>query len=109
MLYLAPAAVEALLAIRPQEAVINPGASVFGLSASLAGASMCACFCCCSLLARPADRQLQPVGQLPAVPGADGALGCTVIRQPTSLPCSSRCAFLTVPPVTVKAWSRRVL
>ena len=44
MLYLGPAAVEALLAIRPQEAVINPGASVFGLSARLAGASMCACF-----------------------------------------------------------------
>ena len=83
MLYLGPAAVEALLAIRPQEAVINPGASVFGLTASLAGASMCACFCCCSLLARPADRQLQPVGQLPAVPGADGALGVAVrgLRQ----------------------------
>ena len=30
-LYLGPAAVEALLAIRPQEAVIDPGASVFGL------------------------------------------------------------------------------
>ena len=83
MLYLGPAAVEALLAIRPQEAVINQGASVFGLSASLAGASMCACFCCCSLLARPADRQLQPVGQLPAVPGANGALGVAVrgLRQ----------------------------
>ena len=33
MLYLGPAAVEALLAIRPQEAVIDPGASVFRLSA----------------------------------------------------------------------------
>ena len=33
VLYLVPAAVEALLAIRPQEAVINPGTSVFGLSA----------------------------------------------------------------------------
>ena len=33
VLYLGPAAVEALLAIRPQEAVIDPGASVFGLSA----------------------------------------------------------------------------
>ena len=32
-LYLGPAAVDALLAIRPQEAVIDPGASVFGLSA----------------------------------------------------------------------------
>ena len=31
-MYLSPAAVEALLAIRPQEAVIGPGASVFGLS-----------------------------------------------------------------------------
>ena len=30
-LYLGPAAVEALLAIRPHEAVIDPGASVFGL------------------------------------------------------------------------------
>ena len=33
VLYLGPAAVEALLAIRPQEAVIDPGASVFNLSA----------------------------------------------------------------------------
>ena len=33
MLYLGPAAVDALLAIRPLEAVIAPGASVFGLSA----------------------------------------------------------------------------
>ena len=33
VLYLGPAAVEALLAIRPQEAVIVPGASVFNLSA----------------------------------------------------------------------------
>ena len=33
VLYLGPAAVEALLAIRPQEAVIDPGASVFRLSA----------------------------------------------------------------------------
>ena len=33
VLYLGPAAVDALLAIRPQEAVINPGARVFGLSA----------------------------------------------------------------------------
>ena len=33
ILYLCPAAVEALLAIRP-EAVIDPGTSVFGLSAS---------------------------------------------------------------------------
>ena len=33
MLYLGPAAVEALLAIRPQEAVIDPSASVFNLSA----------------------------------------------------------------------------
>ena len=33
VLYLGPAAVTALLAIRPQEAVIDPGASVFGLSA----------------------------------------------------------------------------
>ena len=33
VLYLGPAAVEALLAIRPQEAVIDPDASVFGLSA----------------------------------------------------------------------------
>ena len=33
VLYLGPAAVEALLAIRPQEAVIDPGARVFGLSA----------------------------------------------------------------------------
>ena len=32
-LYLGPAAVEALLAIRPHEAVIDPGASVFGMSA----------------------------------------------------------------------------
>ena len=32
MLYLGPPAVEALLAIRPEEAVINPGTSVFGLS-----------------------------------------------------------------------------
>ena len=32
VLYLGPAAVDALLAIRPQEAVIDPGASVFGLS-----------------------------------------------------------------------------
>ena len=32
MLYLGPAAMEALLAIRPQEAVIDPGASVFRLS-----------------------------------------------------------------------------
>ena len=30
---LGPAAVEALLAIRPHEAVIDPGASVFGMSA----------------------------------------------------------------------------
>ena len=34
VLYLGPAAVETLLAIRPEEAVIDPGASVFGLSAS---------------------------------------------------------------------------
>ena len=34
VLYLGPAAVAVLLAIRPQEAVIDPGASVFGLSAS---------------------------------------------------------------------------
>ena len=33
VLYLGPAAVDALLAIRPQEAVIDPGTSVFGLSA----------------------------------------------------------------------------
>ena len=33
VLYLGPAALEALLAIRPQEAVIDPGASVFRLSA----------------------------------------------------------------------------
>ena len=33
MLYLGPAAVDALLAIRPDEAVIAPGVSVFGLSA----------------------------------------------------------------------------
>ena len=33
VLYLGPAAMEALLAIRPQEAVIDPGASVFRLSA----------------------------------------------------------------------------
>ena len=33
MLYLGPAAAAALLAIRSQEAVIDPGASVFGLSA----------------------------------------------------------------------------
>ena len=33
VLYLGPAAVEALLAIRPQEAVIDPGARAFGLSA----------------------------------------------------------------------------
>ena len=33
VLYLGPAAVDALLAIRPDEAVIDPGASVFGLSA----------------------------------------------------------------------------
>ena len=33
VLYLGPAAVVALLAIRPQEAVIDPGASVFGLLA----------------------------------------------------------------------------
>ena len=32
-LYLGPAAVEALLAIRPHEAVIDPGTSVFGMSA----------------------------------------------------------------------------
>ena len=32
VLYLGPAAVDALLAIRPNEAVIDPGASVFGLS-----------------------------------------------------------------------------
>ena len=32
-LYLGPAAVDALLAIRPDEAVIDPGARVFGLSA----------------------------------------------------------------------------
>ena len=34
VLYLGPAAVEILLAIRPEEAVIDPGTSVFGLSAS---------------------------------------------------------------------------
>ena len=33
VLYLGPAALEALLAIRPQEAVIDPGASVFRLPA----------------------------------------------------------------------------
>ena len=33
VLYLGPAAVDALLAIRPNEAVIDPGTSVFGLSA----------------------------------------------------------------------------
>ena len=33
MLYLEPVAVEALLAIRPEEAVIEPSANVFGLSA----------------------------------------------------------------------------
>ena len=33
-LYLGPAAVDTLLAIRPEEAVIGPGASVFGLSVS---------------------------------------------------------------------------
>ena len=33
VLYLGPVAVDALLAIRPNEAVIDPGASVFGLSA----------------------------------------------------------------------------
>ena len=33
VLYLGPTAVDALLAIRPQEAVIDPGARVFGLSA----------------------------------------------------------------------------
>ena len=32
VLYLGPAVVETLLAIRPQEAVIDPGANVFGLS-----------------------------------------------------------------------------
>ena len=35
MLYLGPAAVETLLAIHPEEAVIDPAASVFGLSTSL--------------------------------------------------------------------------
>ena len=34
VLYLCPAAVETLLAIRPEEAVIDPAASVFGLSTS---------------------------------------------------------------------------
>lgn len=34
VLYLGPSAVDALLAIRPNEAVIDPGASVFGLSPS---------------------------------------------------------------------------
>ena len=34
VLYLGPAAVEALLAIRPNEAIIDPATSVFGLSAS---------------------------------------------------------------------------
>ena len=34
VLYMGPAAVAALLAIRPQEAVIDSGTSVFGLSAS---------------------------------------------------------------------------
>ena len=33
VLYLGPAAVDALLAIRPDEAMIDPGASIFGLSA----------------------------------------------------------------------------
>ena len=34
VLFLGPWAVEDLLAIRPEEAVIDPGSSVFGLSAS---------------------------------------------------------------------------
>ena len=34
MLYLGPAAVDALLAIRPEEAVIDPSPRVFGLSVS---------------------------------------------------------------------------
>ena len=34
VLYIGPAAVDTLLAIRPEEAVIGPGANVFGLSAS---------------------------------------------------------------------------
>ena len=31
------------------------------------------------LLLRPGDGELQPVGQLPAVPGADGSLGGAVL------------------------------
>ena len=35
--------------------------------------SMCACFACCPLLARPGYGEAQRVGQFPAVAGADGA------------------------------------
>ena len=76
------------------------------------------------LLARPADRQHQlgwtascrpPCRSRPGPRSPWSAVerssrrrcpsGLTVILQPMLLPCSIRCAFRTVPPVTVKAWS----
>ena len=77
-------------------------------------------------LLRPADGKLQPVGQHPAVPGADGPVGITVggdgqdhahagvpVRFNRDLPVDvagfiQPPRLFTVPPVTVKAWSRRV-
>ncbi len=62
----------------------------------------------------PSSVQIAPSASQSSVIGrmivtAPSELGLTVIRQPTLLPCSSRYAFRTVPPFTVKAWSGRVL
>ena len=63
---------------------------------------------------RPSPVQMAPWSPQSVVTGrttVTSALesGSTVIRQRILLGLSSRCAVFTAPPVTVKAWSRRVL
>ncbi len=62
----------------------------------------------------PSSVQIAPVASQSVVAGSTMATvpspdGLTCISQRTFLPFSSRLAFTTSPPVTVKAWSRRVL
>ena len=62
---------------------------------------------------RPSSVQIAPCSSQSSVTGrmivtAPSVLCLTVIRQRMLLGLSSRCAFFTVPPLTVKAWSRRV-
>ena len=61
----------------------------------------------------PSPVQIAPLAVQSVVTGrttvtSASALGVTVICQPVLLPWVSRRALATAPPVTVKAWSRRV-